>query len=265
MSRSSLCALVLALALPTAALAEPAERIPAVAAQAPAVAPDPFDDDLDFDEDWLAPDPSERDPLEPVNRGVFRMNEEIYDWFFDPIARVYEIVMPDPGRRAVRRVFDNLNEPVVFVNQLLQLSPLEAGETGARFVVNTTVGIVGIFDPAGFVGLEATTTDFGETLGVYRIGSGPYLVIPVLGPSTLRDALGEIVDTALRPDTWLLPAGQQMILGAGSGLATYDIERVRLDALRETSVDFYAALRGAYLMDRDALIEARIEELYGSD
>ena len=113
----------------------------------------------------------------------------------------------------------------------------------------------GLFDPAAAWGLEAHTSGFGETLAVYRVGSGPYLVVPLMGPSTARDAVGGLVDGILRPDTWLLAAGPRLVMAAGTGFTTYDIERERFNALRDTSVDFYAALRSAYLLDRDARIE----------
>lgn len=218
--------------------------------------PIPADTDWLFEED--APDPADRDPLEPMNRGIFTFNEFVYAWLLDPVATAYEFVVPDPGRRAVRRFFANLGEPVTFVNDLLQLEPKRAGKTGARFLINSTAGVVGIFDPAGAWGIDGHTSDFGETLGVYRVGSGPYLIIPVMGPSTLRDALGEIVDGVLRPDTWLLTPASQLIIVASGGIATYEGEREQIEALRATSVDFYAALRSAYLMDRDARIQARI-------
>jgi phospholipid-binding lipoprotein MlaA len=217
------------------------------------------------DTDWLfendTPDPADRDPLEPLNRAFFGFNERFYGWVVDPVATVYQFVMPDPGRRAVRRFFLNLSEPVTIVNDLLQLRPVQATSSSARFVINSTAGVAGLFDPAAAWGIVRHTSDFGETLAVYRVGSGPYLVIPVMGPSTVRDAVGGIVDGLIRPDTWLLTPGTRLVISATDGFTNYDIERERLDALRDTSVDFYAAMRSAYLMDRDA----RIRELFGPD
>jgi phospholipid-binding lipoprotein MlaA len=218
---------------------------------------------LPADTDWLfeadAPDPADRDPLEPINRGIFGFNEVVYTWILDPVATAYEFAVPDPGRRAVRRFFSNLEEPVTLVNDLLQLEPARAGTTSARFLINSTVGVAGVFDWATAWGIEGHTSDFGETLAVYRLGSGPYFVIPVMGPSTVRDAFGQVVDAALRPDTWLLTPSARLAISASDGFTSYEIERERLDALRDTSVDFYAALRGAYLMDRDARIQELIE------
>jgi phospholipid-binding lipoprotein MlaA len=217
------------------------------------------------DTDWLfeddLPDPADRDPLEFFNRGVFGFNEVVYTWLVNPFASAYEFAMPGPGRRAVRRFFSNLSEPVTLVNDLLQLKPVRAGSTGARFLINTTAGVGGLFDPATAWGLEGHTSDFGETLAVYRVGSGPYIIIPMMGPSTVRDAFGELVDGVMRPDTWLLSPGARLVVAATDGFTSYEIERERLDALRRTSVDFYAALRSAYLMDRDA----RIQTVLGYD
>ena len=217
---------------------------------------------LEAETDWLfeddGPDPADRDPLEPLNRGIFGFNEAVYGWVFDPVAIAYQWVMPGPGRRALRRFFSNLGEPVTLVNDLLRFRPLQAGSSGARFVINTTAGVGGLFDPAAAWGLEPHTSGFGETLAVYRVPSGPYLVMPIMGPSTARDAVGGLVDGIMRPDTWLLAAAPRLVMAAGSGFTTYDIERERLDALRTTSVDFYAALRSAYLLDRDARIEMLI-------
>jgi len=224
-----------------------------------ALGPIPADTDWLFEDD--APDPADRDPLEPLNRGIFGFNEVVYTWVLDPVANAYEFVVPDPGRRAVRRFFSNLSEPVTLVNDLLQLKPTRAGTTGARFLINTTVGVAGVFDPATAWGIDGHTSDFGGTLAVYRFDSGPYFVIPVMGPSTVRDAFGEVVDAALRPDTWLLTPGARLAISASDGFTSYEIERERLKALRDTSVDFYAALRSAYLLDRDA----RIQELLGSE
>ncbi len=110
--------------------------------------------------DWLfeddAPDPADRDPLEPLNRGIFGFNEVVYTWVFDPVATAYQWVMPGPGRRAVRRFFSNLSEPVTLVNDLLRLQPVRAGSSGARFLINTTAGVGGLFDPGGGLGTRGT-------------------------------------------------------------------------------------------------------------
>ena len=223
-----------------------------------------LDDDAWLEEDWLdtGPTPADRDPLEPVNRPLHTFNEGVRQWLFWPVTRAYEFVVPEPGRRALGRFFDNLGEPSVFVNHVIQRNPRDAGVTGARFLVNTTLGLVGLFDPAANFGLEAQSTDFGQTLATYCVDSGPYLALPFFGPTTVRDALGGLLDSAMRPDRLLFGIGAEFVtLSAGRGITTYDAQEENLEALRESSVDFYSALRAAYLMHRDAEIAARMERL----
>ena len=159
-------------------------------------------------------------------------------------------------RRSVLRFFENLGEPAVFLNEMLQLNPERAGLTGARFVVNTTVGVAGLFDPAKRVGLRRNETDFGETLGVYGIGQGWYLVIPLLGPSSVRDLVGDLVNGFMHPQNYFLAYAPQAILATSSGFSRYEASRRELDALRDSSVDFYTAMRSAYLMQREAEVRA---------
>jgi phospholipid-binding lipoprotein MlaA len=191
---------------------------------------------------------------------VFAFNEGFIRWVMRPISRGYQAVVPRFLRDMVVRGFDNLESPVILANDLMQLDPCRAGRTIGRFALNTVVGIAGMFDVAAEMGVPRHDTDFGETLARWGVRSGPYLVLPVLGPSTARDTLGELVDTTLRPEIWLLGGFPSLTLTGGDGLSTYDIQSERLDALRDTSIDFYAALRSAYLMDRDA----RVEELRGA-
>lgn len=233
-------------------------------------APDPGEA-WDEDEDWLLADeyadPAERDPLEPTNRAVFGFNELMYQWILDPVTDTYQFLTPRAVRRSLGRFFDNLGEPATLVNELLQLNPKRAGITSARFVVNTTVGVAGLFDPATRIGLDGNDTDFGETLGVYGIGAGWYLVVPVMGPSTVRDLVGSVVDGMLHPQMYLLATPQVLLLAGGGGLSEYDAQQPQLEAMRAASVDFYAAMRSAYLMHREAGIShARATSLaWGSD
>jgi phospholipid-binding lipoprotein MlaA len=242
--------------------AESLEAAPSPAPEAgePLPGDDPLlEDDLLLEEDDLFETPVS-DPLEPGNRAVFSGNEFVYRWVFDPVSRAYRWAVPDPARRAVRRFFANLNLPADLVNDLLQLQPGRAAGTGARFLVNTTVGVAGLFDPAARLGLGADPSDFGETLGVHGVPAGPYLVIPLLGPSTARDAVGSVVDAVMRPDFWLLVAGPYIfLLTASDGITFYEGQQLHMDELRRSSVDFYAALRSAYAMNRAAEIrEARL-------
>jgi ABC-type transporter lipoprotein component MlaA len=155
-------------------------------------------------DDWLfedeAAEPAVADPLEPGNRVVFGFNELLNRALLDPISRAYSFVVPDVGRRAVRRFFLNLSEPGAFINALLQKRLRDAGATGARFLINSTLGVAGALDPATPWGFERRHADFGQTLFSYGVGSGPYLVIPLLGPSTARGTIGRIFDGLLRVD-----------------------------------------------------------------
>ena len=219
------------------------------------VAPVPLEDDWLFED--AGPDPAERDSIEGVNRFSFGFNEGFFQYVADPVARGFAWVVPAPGRRAIHRFFENLESPVLLISDVLQLAPLDATKTTSRFVINSTVGLVGLFDPASAIGIEGHQTDFGETLAVWGTPSGTYFVIPLFGPSSARDTFGQIVEAILNPMSWLLSPLPQVLIRTSDGLSEYDVERRRLDALRATSVDFYAAIRGAYLMDRDAQVERR--------
>jgi phospholipid-binding lipoprotein MlaA len=247
-------------ALLLALLAAPVRAEEQAAPAPPCAEPAAGEEAWAAEDDWLfedGPDPAERDAIEPSNRGVFAFNEGFYRWVADPITRGYEWLVPEPGRRAVHRFFLNLESPAIFASDLVQLAPADATRTLSRFVINSTIGVLGLLDPASELGIEAHHTDFGETLAVYGTPSGSYVVIPILGPSTARDVFGELVDAFLHPAAWFASPGQQVLLRGSGGLSYYDVEQERLDALRSTSVDFYAAIRSAYLMDRDAHVKLR--------
>jgi phospholipid-binding lipoprotein MlaA len=217
-------------------------------------------DPLDAETQTLAP--GFWDPLEPVNRRTLRMNGVLDRWFFDPVTSAYAFVVPGPARLAVRRFLVNLNSPVVFANDILQLAPVDAAVTVTRFVVNSTLGIGGLFDPATKFGLQGHAADFGETLALCGVPSGPYLILPALGPTTARDGTGYLVDLLFQPMTYLLTPAPTLIIYTsiqqGSvGLAAKDAHAVELQALEASSIDFYATLRSAYYQDRMAAIQAR--------
>ena len=234
-----------------AAVAEPVEQGPS--AEEGAAALEVYDPLFDDEED---PEELENDPFESANRMTFAFNQEVDYWVLDPLTRGYQWLVPGPVRRGVNRVFDNLNSPVIFANEVLQLRPQPAARTLTRFVVNTSFGLGGIFDFGDEVmGLPRGEADFGQTLARYHVPRGPYLVVPLIGPSTARDAVGTVVDQALDPLTYIvgpLNFQWQLILGSGQGLALRDANLDALDALRDASVDFYSALRSAYLQTRRA-------------
>lgn len=213
------------------------------------------DEDLDALLEEFETEGEEPDPLEPVNRPLFTFNRTLDRFLFDPVARGYAWLVPEPGRIIVRNFFSNLNLPVVLVNEALQVRPGDAGETGARFLVNSTLGIAGLFDPAGRFGFDEHHADFGQTLGMAGIGPGPYLILPVFGPSSFRDGLGTLVDGAFRLDTWLLTPGVRLLLSTGSGLARKEETLDQLEELERSSVDFYAAIRHLYMTTREATLQ----------
>jgi phospholipid-binding lipoprotein MlaA len=219
---------------------------------------------VDAPEADTADAPQVWDPIESVNRKTLRGNQALDQVFLDPIQRGYAFVVPDPARKAVRRFLINLWSPAVFVNDVLQLAPVDASVTLTRLVVNSTVGVGGLFDPAARMGLDGHHTDFGQTLALYGVPSGPYLVLPIIGPTTVRDGSGYLVDLMFQPTTYVLPGVTLFIYASihqgSAGFVALDEHAAQLHALEASSVDFYAALRSAYYQDRVAAIEARSDK-----
>jgi len=212
------------------------------------------DDEYSDDETTTA-----NDPFEGTNRALLRFNLGLSRHVFDPMIRGYRFAVPEPARRGIRRMFGNLRSPTTLVNDLLQLRFKDAAQTLGRFILNSTLGIAGIFDVGIEAGWEYHEADFGQTLGRFGVGAGPYLVLPVMGPNTIRDGIGGIVDLFFQPLTYLMGPIESIVLGASSGFTTLDARDAALKALQESSVDFYAALRSAYLQNREAHIRGDAE------
>jgi len=229
-----------------------AEPVTAVNVEQPA----PGDDAALFDALDAAETASYWDPLEPGNRVVFGFNELADKYAIGPVSSAYSFVMPDPGERAVRRVFRNLSEPISFANHMLQFHPHEAGQTFVRFVLNSSVGVAGIFDVGNSLGMPPHPTDFGATLHRYGSPAGPYIVVPLFGPTTARDGFGGIVDSSVMPQNYLLSTTLQLFLQTGNGITARAEAGEALDALRDGAVDFYAALRSAYYFNRESELRA---------
>jgi phospholipid-binding lipoprotein MlaA len=247
---------------PPAAPSAPEAPAPtdALPAPSPQQAAPSADDSAMFDELDAAETSSYWDPLERGNRVVFGFNELADRYAIGPISDVYGFLMPDPGERAVRRMFRNLSEPVSFVNYLLQFHPDRAGKTFVRFCLNTTVGIAGMFDVANGIGLEPHPTDFGGTLYRYGAPAGPYLVLPLFGPTTVRDTFGDVVDGSVMPQRYLLSMPVQLVLQTGNGITARREAAEALAALRDGAVDFYAALRSAYYFNRESELRDGVAE-----
>lgn len=197
------------------------------------------------------------DPLEPLNRKVFAFNQGVDKVILKPVAKLYVKAIPSRGRDGIRNFIKNLNEPVVLANNLLQAEFKRAGTTASRFVLNSTIGILGIFDFAGRHGMERQIGDFGQTLFVWGVHDGPYLVIPVFGPTNPRDGIGEGVDLFMDPFFYMARRNHYRTAVNITKLALGGIdERARvldvLDEVQRESVDFYAAMRSLYRQNRSA-------------
>lgn len=196
------------------------------------------------------------DPLEPLNRQTLDVNLFIDRILLKPATKVYIALLPEDARDAMRRALDNMKEPVVGINNVLQGELERAGITAERFVVNSTIGLAGLMDPAKQWGLEKQTGDFGQTLFVWGVPDGPYLVLPLLGPSNPRDAIGMAADSYIDPFSYLASAkGMDEIQISRFVLGGID-ERARvmdvLDDLQKNSLDFYAQLRSLSQQKRAA-------------
>jgi phospholipid-binding lipoprotein MlaA len=213
--------------------------------------PDPLFDD-DFEE--LA-GPEVYDPLERGNRVVFGFNRQLDRFFWDPVTSGYRFAVPAPARRSVVRALVNLNTPIYLVNNLLQVRFRDAAETLGAFLINTTVGVGGLIDAGQWVGLSTQPADFGQTLALAGVGNGPYLVVPILGPSTLRDGVGGVVDRFFHPLTYLIGVTPHLVWGGGVGLSKRAETGTKLKALEESSLDFYSVLRSAYVQTRQHSID----------
>ena len=217
--------------------------------------------DIEAEDDDLPDEAVSRDPFEGLNRDVFSLNRSIDHWVFNPITRGYQLVVPTPGRRAIYRAFKNLDSPVILANHMLQFRVVAAATTATRFVINSSLGVGGLFDPAAdWFHAYRIEGDFGQTLARYGSPSGPYLMLPLFGPSTVRDVCGDVVDIMADPLSYILGPYQwwTLLLGGGEGLSARDAHIDDLNQLEAGSLDFYAALRSAYLQSRDAMVrEAR--------
>lgn len=209
------------------------------------------------------------DPIEPVNRAIFAVNSFADDLLGKPVANLYRRAVPDPGRESVSNALANLRQPWTATNSALQGELGRAGTAVARFTVNSTIGFFGFFDVARELGLRHRDEDFGQTLGSWSASGDPYLVLPLFGPSSPRDAIGFIVDGALDPITVLAQGG--VGFGRGNAFTTtrtamsYVSGRERtLEILAELErgQDYYAAMRSAFRQRRAA--EIRNEEPGGN-
>jgi len=266
MARALAAALLLALLAPAGAIeAEPASDV-----QGAAAAPD----DSASNGNGRSPG----DPWEPFNRKIFAFNETVDHYALEPIATGWNTVVPDRVETCLANFFDNLQMPIHFANDLLQGKPWKAYETVWRVVVNTTVGLGGFFDPASAWQIYKSNEDFGQTLGVWGAPPGPYLVLPLLGPSSPRDATGMAVEAAATfPIGWyFIPT---YVSVPARGVDIVNRRALALETIREerkAAFDWYAAVRSAFTQYRENQVrdraeapkeplETQEEDLYGID
>jgi phospholipid-binding lipoprotein MlaA len=205
------------------------------------------------------------DPLETPNRFMFALNKTLDTFILRPIAVTYRDLTPNGVQRGTRNVLNNLGEPVTAINELAQGEPNRAAQSVARFVINSTIGILGIFDIAKDFGLPHSKEDFGQTIGVWAKAppddGGPYLVLPLVGPSNARDAAGLLIDYVIDPFRILTThLDVEWLLYARAGLEAVDGRSRTLQALddiEKNSVDYYSAIRSAYTQRRAAQIRER--------
>jgi len=212
--------------------------------------------DFDEFESEFATKPSVNDPLEGYNRFMTSINDTLYMYALIPATKGYAYVVPSPVRQGVGNVFDNILFPVRFANSLLQGKLGYSMEELARFLINSTVGIAGWNDVAGeHLGIPRRDEDLGQTLGHYGVGSGFYFVIPVLGPSNLRDTVGCFGDVFANPVTYVNPSQTSIGLKAYRNVNELSFLYKDYEQLRKDSIDIYPVLRDVYEARRNALIK----------
>jgi len=194
------------------------------------------------------------DPLEPLNRGIYRFNDSIDKAVIKPVAQGYRTVMPLPGKIMVSNLFSNLDDVIITANDFLQFKLVQGFSDGMRFLVNSTIGVFGLIDVASSGGLIKHNEDFGQTLGKWGVGNGPYLVLPILGPSTLRDGVGYYADLFLDPMYQI----EDMSTRNQAYLARNITRRADLldqeKVLDEAMIDPYEFRRDTYLLYRKSLV-----------
>jgi phospholipid-binding lipoprotein MlaA len=198
------------------------------------------------------------DPLEGLNRGVYKFNEIVDDAVLQPVARGYRSVVPEYGRDRVGAALSNLNEPVTFLNTMLQGNVQGALSSFWRFVINTTLGVGGLFDTAAEVGLKPVKEDFGQTLGSWGAGEGAYVVLPVIGPSSVRDTVGMVVDGVANPFSYLATPAVVAIKATEAVDKRADLLDIT-DDIERTSLDPYSTVKSAYIQRRESLVEEKAE------
>lgn len=204
-----------------------------------------------------AVDPADADPLEKMNRAVYRFNYTVDQLLLKPVSTGYRYVMPKQGQRMVSNFLDNLYTPVVFGNSVLQRDPQNSFATFWRFMLNSTVGIGGLFDVASEAGLKSRPADFGETLAMYGMGSGPYIMLPVIGPCNARDTVGRVADAFMNPFNYAGDTVSYSMWGA-TAIDTRSRNAKLIDDIYSSSLDPYSTFRSGFIQKRRSDINRAI-------
>ena len=199
------------------------------------------------------------DPLESFNRAMFRFNDKLYFWVLKPVAQGYKKVVPEAPRVGVNNFFSNLKFPIRFVSSLLQADFSGAATEFGRFAVNTIWGVGGLLDPASSkqLNIPKNEADLGQTLGVYGLGQGFYIVLPILGPYSARDSIGIVGDYYLYPDSYITPWYDWLAVRAYEEVNDTSLRIGDYEFIKEAAIDPYVALRDAYSQYRQKKVEER--------
>lgn len=220
-----------------------------------------FEDDFSDDAGEDGEAVTVADPLEPINRGFFWFNDKLYFYVLKPAVKVFRIV-PEPARKSLRNFFSNLLTPIRLGSALLQFKFKDAGTELGRLVINTTIGVGGLFDPAKkHFGMEKKEEDFGQVLGYYGMGPVFYIVLPFLGPSNLRDAAGNAGDSYMNPLSYRyiktrheLTTTERIVVTAVNQVNSLSLDRETYEMIKRESLDPYVTIRNAYIQNREGKI-----------
>jgi len=217
----------------------------------------PADDDFNLIEDQVAQQQVKvADPLKPLNRAMHNVNDKLYFSVLRPVARACKRAVPKPARISIRNFFNNLTTPARYISCLLQGKRKAAGTELHRFALNTTVGVLGFADPAQEKWkLAPTDEDLGQTLGKWGVGNGVYVVLPLLGPSTVRDTLGLIGGQLLNPVHYVEPTEVSLAISAGKIANENTFTIGRYESFKSAAVDPYTAMRQAYIQYRNKQVK----------
>jgi phospholipid-binding lipoprotein MlaA len=203
-----------------------------------------------------APEDTEYDPWEPFNERMFEVNRRLDRYLLKPVAKAYNFITPDELQIMISNGFDNISFPPRFVNSVLQGKWRGATREIGRFLINSTIGVGGLFDPAKDVfGLVKSREDFGQTLGFYGVGPGPFLIVPLMEPMTVRDGIGKFVDSAMDPLAYYLPfIWDRLGMKIGDAINERSLNLELFQGFEESVIDLYSAVRHGYLQRREKLI-----------